>query len=132
MLRQLYQHGLTGHPLEFAAYRILYLLHTRNRSGARRPRIRCFALDDAHTEMNAMLSGLSDGERLDPGIRHALEVRAAMATSNYHRLFKRFQDAPKMGAYMIDHFLDRERVAALVTITKGCVGLRCSSRRRCH
>lgn len=34
MLRQLYEHGLAGHPEEFLAYRILYLLHTRNRSGA--------------------------------------------------------------------------------------------------
>ena len=41
MLRGLYLHGLKGHPLEFAAYRILYLLHTRNRSGAcRAPRSR--------------------------------------------------------------------------------------------
>jgi hypothetical protein len=33
MLRQLYELGLGGHPLEFLSYRIMYLLHTRNRSG---------------------------------------------------------------------------------------------------
>jgi hypothetical protein len=32
-LRELYKHGLEGHPMEFLAYRILYLVHTRNRSG---------------------------------------------------------------------------------------------------
>ena len=32
-LRELYKHGLQGHPMEFLAYRILYLVHTRNRSG---------------------------------------------------------------------------------------------------
>ena len=33
MLRQLYELGLKGHPQEFLSYRIIYLLHTRNRSG---------------------------------------------------------------------------------------------------
>lgn len=33
MLRQLYELGIKGHPEEFLSYRILYLLHTRNRSG---------------------------------------------------------------------------------------------------
>jgi hypothetical protein len=32
-LRHLYELGLQGHPEEFLAYRILYLLHTRNRRG---------------------------------------------------------------------------------------------------
>lgn len=46
MLRQLYELGLHGHPEEFLSYRIMYLLHTRNRAGGRgvivadtRPRI---------------------------------------------------------------------------------------------
>ena len=33
MLRQLYELGIPGHPEEFMSYRIMYLLHTRNRSG---------------------------------------------------------------------------------------------------
>ena len=33
MLRQLYELGIKGHPQEFLSYRIIYLLHTRNRSG---------------------------------------------------------------------------------------------------
>jgi hypothetical protein len=33
MLRQLYELGISGKQEEFMAYRILYLLHTRNRSG---------------------------------------------------------------------------------------------------
>lgn len=33
-LRHLYEHNLPGHPDEFLAYRILYLLYTRNTSGA--------------------------------------------------------------------------------------------------
>jgi len=37
MLRQLYELGLKGHPQEFLSYRIIYLLHTRNRSGMSPP-----------------------------------------------------------------------------------------------
>lgn len=33
MLRQLYELGIKGHPQEFLSYRVIYLLHTRNRSG---------------------------------------------------------------------------------------------------
>lgn len=33
MLRVLYGHGIPGHPEEFLAYRILYMLHTKNKSG---------------------------------------------------------------------------------------------------
>lgn len=33
MLRQLYELGIGGHPQEFLSYRIIYLLHTKNRSG---------------------------------------------------------------------------------------------------
>lgn len=34
MLLMLYEHNLPGHPDEFLAYRILYMLHTKNKSGA--------------------------------------------------------------------------------------------------
>jgi hypothetical protein len=51
-------------------------------------------------------------------VKHALAVRTAAATSNYHKFFKLFQTGPKMGPYLMDHFLERERVTALVTITK--------------
>jgi hypothetical protein len=32
-LRLLYEAGIPGHANEFLAYRILYLIHTKNRSG---------------------------------------------------------------------------------------------------
>lgn len=38
-LRVLYSHGLPGSAMEFLAYRILYLLHTRNRRGEQAPPI---------------------------------------------------------------------------------------------
>lgn len=102
-LRHLYSHGLKGHPEEFLAYRILYLLHTRNRR-----------------DINALLSGLTPQERLDESVQHALAVRGALATNNYHAFFKLFYSAPKMGAYMMDHFLPRERMTALNTMARAC------------
>lgn len=100
-LKDLYTHGLEGHPEEFLAYRILYLLHTRNRR-----------------EINALLSNLTPAERQDECVQHALQVRLALATANYSRFFQLFAAAPKMGGYMMDHFIPRERVTALVTMTK--------------
>jgi len=100
-LRELYKHGLQGHPMEFLAYRILYLVHTKNRS-----------------DFNALLASLTPEQRTDETVKHALAVRSAVATSNYYRFFKLFLSAPKMGPYMMDHFLERERVNALGVMTK--------------
>jgi len=87
--------------MEFLAYRILYLVHTRNRS-----------------DFNALLANLTPEQRADECVQHALDVRSSLATSNYHRFFRLFLSAPKMGPYMMDHFVERERVSALVVMTK--------------
>jgi hypothetical protein len=54
-------------------------------------------------------------------VQHALKVQTALATSNYHAFFVLFNEAPNMGAYMMDHFVPRERVAALATMSKASV-----------
>lgn len=104
--------------MEFLAYRILYLVHTRNRSGEavqaafykhslmRRP------------DFNALLANLTPEQRADECVQHALDVRSSLATANYHRFFRLFLAAPKMGPYMMDHFVERERVNALMVMTK--------------
>jgi hypothetical protein len=43
-----------------------------------------------------------------------------MSMGNYHALFKLYE-APKMGAYIMDHFIDRERIKALLVMTKASV-----------
>ena len=69
-------------------------------------------------DFNGLLAGLTPEQREDESVKHALAVRTSLATSNYHLFFKLFLIAPKMGPYMMDHFLDRERVNALVVITR--------------
>ncbi|EGD89404.1 hypothetical protein H112_03025 [Trichophyton rubrum D6] len=90
-----------GHPMEFKAYRILYFIYTRNQ-----------------TAINSALSDLTAAEKADPAVSHALAVRAALAMGNYHRFFQLYLDTPNMGAYLMDMFVDRERLAALACICK--------------
>ncbi|GAA5825030.1 hypothetical protein JCM11251_006068 [Rhodosporidiobolus azoricus] len=100
-LRQLYRMGLHGHPMEFLGYRILYLLFSRNRA-----------------ELNSTLAELTPDETRDASVSHALAVRLAVSQGNYTKFFRLFNAAPKMGAYVMDHFVPRERVTALVTMCK--------------
>ncbi|KAH8900198.1 hypothetical protein GQ53DRAFT_211978 [Thozetella sp. PMI_491] len=100
-LKSLYQLGLKGNPVEFKAYRILYFIHTANRT----------ALNDA-------LADLTTAEKRERPIRHALDVRSALALKNYHRFFQLYLDTPNMGAYLMDMFVGRERLAALCAICK--------------
>lgn len=124
MLRQLYELGIKGHPQEFLSYRIIYLLHTRNRSGEH---IICTrnqkCLHSLAPDMAALLAQLTPAEKSDPGVHHALQVHASLATSNYVRFFRLFNSAPNMSGYIMDHFVGRERMSALAVMTKRCAFL---------
>ena len=100
-LRGLYAYGLAGHPVEFLAYRILYLLHTRNQR-----------------DVNALMAELTPAVQAEAPVAHALAVRSAMRTGNYHAFFVLYRDAPNMNAYIMDHFVERERVQALLVLAK--------------
>lgn len=100
-LRALYRQNLGGNPAEFLAYRILYFIYTCNRP-----------------DMNDVLSELTQADRDEPAVKHALEVRSALASGNYHRFFRLYLDPPNMGAYMMDMFIARERIAALANISR--------------
>jgi SAC3 family protein LENG8/THP3 len=69
-------------------------------------------------EMNELLATLTPGEKKNENVDHALQVRAALATRNYHRLFRLYNSAPNMGGYLMDFFVERERVAACCVICK--------------
>lgn len=101
-LRSLYSLGLKGNPVEFKAYRILYFIHTANRMG-----------------LNDTLADLTPAEKQERPIKHAVAVRSALALGNYHKFFQLYLDTPNMGAYLMDMFVVRERLAALCNICKG-------------
>ena len=99
-LRALHAQHLGGHPEEFKAYRILYFIHTCNR-----------------TDMNDALADLTPEEKRHPFIKHALDTRSALALGNYHHFAQLYLGAPEnMAAYLMDMFVARERLAALSTI----------------
>jgi len=100
-LRALYTLNLGGNPMEFKAYRILYFIHTCNRTG-----------------LNDVLADLTPAEKEEPAIKHALNVRSALALGNYHRFFRLYLETPNMGAYLMDMFVVRERLAALANMCK--------------
>ncbi|GAA5867889.1 hypothetical protein JCM8547_003406 [Rhodosporidiobolus lusitaniae] len=101
ILRGLYHLGLHGHPMEFLGYRILYLLFSQNRA-----------------ELNSTLAELTPEETRDQSVSHALAVRLAVSQGNFTKFFRLFNAAPKMGAYVMDHYIHRERIKALVTMCK--------------
>ena len=100
-LKALYAQKLGGNPVEFKAYRILYFIHTSNR-----------------TSLNDVLADLTTAEKGEQAIKHALDVRSALALGNYHRFFRLYLDTPNMGAYLMDMFVVRERLSALSNICK--------------
>lgn len=100
-LKDLYSVGITGSEMEFLAYRLLYLIHCRNKQA-----------------INQFMSELSDEQRQNQPVSHALNVRSAVAVGNYSQLFKLHGEAPNMSAYLMDLFIPRERSIALITMLK--------------
>jgi hypothetical protein len=100
-LRALYSLNLGGHPAEFMAYRILYSIHTRNRTG-----------------LNEILAELTPAVKEEPAVKHALETRSSLASGNHHRFFRLYLDVPNMGAYLMDMFVERERFTALAKMCR--------------
>ncbi|WFD28059.1 hypothetical protein MNAN1_003067 [Malassezia nana] len=100
-LRTLYALGLPGAVHEFLAYRILYLLHTRHQR-----------------DVHALMAEMTPQDKQEPGVRHALQVRAAMRAGNYAAFFQLYNTAPHMNARVMDHFVERERVQALLILAR--------------
>ncbi|XP_062848619.1 leukocyte receptor cluster member 8 homolog [Trichomycterus rosablanca] len=100
-LKALYKECPSSNVGEFTAYRLLYYIFTKN-SG------------DLTTELVYLTPEL----REDECVSHALALRAAWALGNFHRFFQLYKRAPRMAAYLIDKFTERERRLALRAILK--------------
>jgi hypothetical protein len=70
------------------------------------------------SELNLFVGQLTPRQKADDAVRHALSVQRAVSMGNYHAFFELYEKAPNMGAYIMDHFVDRERIKALIVITK--------------
>jgi len=91
-LRRLYDKGINGQVAEFTAYNILYYIFTKSTS-----------------DLNSCLASLTNELKKDEIVQHALALRSAWALNNYRLFFKFYLTAPKMGGYLVDLFIDRER-----------------------
>ncbi|KAI8890971.1 hypothetical protein K501DRAFT_328127 [Backusella circina FSU 941] len=102
-LKYLYQLNIEGCNDEFLAYRILYMLFSQNQ-----------------TDINSMLEEMCNVKLEDhpPCVQHALMVRSSLAKKNYYKFFELYEDAPNMGGYLMDQFVGRERVDALIIACK--------------
>lgn len=51
-------------------------------------------------------------------MKHALEVRKAIQTENYHRFSLLYNIAPNMGSYIMDMIMNTQRIQAITKICK--------------
>jgi hypothetical protein len=69
-----------------------------------------------------MLADLTTADKKGPFVQHALRVRAALASGNYHKFFNLYAESQdqrwNMVPYLMDMFVERERVAALAAMCK--------------
>ncbi|CEI89797.1 hypothetical protein RMCBS344292_04144 [Rhizopus microsporus] len=102
-LKYLYEQGIQGCEDEFVAYRILYMLFSRNQS-----------------DLNAMLEDMCEIglDNQAECVQHALMTRSCLAKGNYFRFFRLYENAPNMGGYLMDQFVNRARIDALVVLCK--------------
>eukprot|EP00457_Paulinella_chromatophora_P002671 gb/GEZN01002676.1/.p1 GENE.gb/GEZN01002676.1/~~gb/GEZN01002676.1/.p1 ORF type:complete len:788 (+),score=173.96 gb/GEZN01002676.1/:150-2366(+) len=84
---------------EFLSYRLLY----------------CIMVDKKNV-MVKVLRELSAADRAKPSVAHVLEIRACLASNNYHRFFRLYQDTPFMGKCFLDAIVPHLRVRSLATI----------------
>ncbi|XP_073968479.1 leukocyte receptor cluster member 8 homolog isoform X2 [Rhodnius prolixus] len=86
---------------EFVAYRLLYYVFTKE-----------------FLDLSSLVSCLSEEDKKDECISHAVSVVKAWLIGSYHKIFKLYQTAPRMSSYLMDLFMLRERTCALKIIVK--------------
>lgn len=72
-------------------------------------------------ELNLYVGQLTEQQKESSAVKHALAVSRAISMGNYHSFFSLYLQCEHMGVYIMDHFIERERVKALITITRAYV-----------
>lgn len=76
------------------------------------------------SDIGSMCKGLPKEKDLtDECMIHAMKTRQAWALGNMRSFFRLYKNAPKMGGYLMDWFVDRERKKYLKYIIKSYVFL---------
>lgn len=68
-----------------------------------------------------MISLLSQEDKKEECIRHAVDLSRAWLIGNYDRVMKLYKTAPKMSSYLMDLFINRERVGYFRVMMKAYV-----------
>ena len=68
-----------------------------------------------------MLKTLTDEEKRQVPVDHALKMRNALVMGNYARFFKLYRVAPNKGRALIDVFIDKIRTLCLQKLAMGYV-----------
>lgn len=73
------------------------------------------------SDLNLFVGQLTLQQKSNPCVLHALNVQRALSMGNYHLFFSLYNTVPNMGGYIMDHFVERERIRALLVMTKSYV-----------
>ena len=90
------------------------MVYTVNRQGL----FHLFPLDAYSIDLIRTISSLTPEQKQHPNIKHALEIRACTARADYQTFFRLYYAAPDMSAYLLDKFVDRERVRAMLILCR--------------
>lgn len=77
-----------------------------------------FLLTCSPLDLNLYVGQLTHEQKSEPAVVHSLAVLRALSMGNYHAFFDLYLNAPNMGAYIMDHFIDRERIKALMIMAR--------------
>lgn len=96
-LKSLYTEGISGCHMEFSAYNLLgVILHSNSRR-----------------DLSSSMSRLSDEAKRDEAVKHALAVRAAVASGNYVMFFRLYKTAPNLNTCLMDLYVEKMRFEAI-------------------
>ncbi|XP_058006802.1 SAC3 family protein A [Hevea brasiliensis] len=101
-LKTLYDEGIEGCCMEFAAYNLLcVILHSNN-----------------NRDLVSSMSRLPEEAKKDKAVKHALAVRAAVTSGNYVMFFRLYKTAPNLNICLMDLCVEKMRYKAVSCISR--------------